>query len=348
MYEYTKYSPDTYLLPVWQGTEVYNETVMFVDEQKVPLLYKVDQIISVRSSDLKTEYVQGEDYLLENGYLVRTPTSRIPMFTQSEYYPESPEQAACFPCADPAHPWIRYGEETTFFSRQVHVSYTHSDSWNGYIPPQSNKFSQVLQKLSQNEPINVVFFGDSITFGACSSKMIEAEPYADIWCEMVVYALKKHFHHDKIQYINTAVGGTGSDWGEQTIQQNAIAHNPDLLFLGFGGNDGWLPAETYQTRMQHMVDAVLTSCPQTEIAVVSTMLPHFRVAGFSCAQHEQERALRELCRQYSQVDLVPMTTMHQTLLHHKRYYDMTGNNVNHPNDFLARIYAQTAVKTLLG
>ena len=83
MYEYTKYSPDTYLLPVWQGTEVYNETVMFVDEQKVPLLYKVDQIISVRSSDLKTEYVQGEDYLLENGYLVRTPTSRIPMFTQS-------------------------------------------------------------------------------------------------------------------------------------------------------------------------------------------------------------------------------------------------------------------------
>ena len=37
MYEYTKYNPDTYLLPVWQGTEVYNETVMFVDEQKVPL-----------------------------------------------------------------------------------------------------------------------------------------------------------------------------------------------------------------------------------------------------------------------------------------------------------------------
>ena len=32
----------------------------------------------------------------------------------------------------------------------------------------------------------------------------------------------------------------------------------------------------------------------------------------------------------------------------KRYRDMTGNNINHPNDFIARVYAQVILKRLLG
>ena len=27
---------------------------------------------------------------------------------------------------------------------------------------------------------------------------------------------------------------------------------------------------------------------------------------------------------------------------------MTGNNINHPNDFVARLYAQVILKTMLG
>jgi len=32
----------------------------------------------------------------------------------------------------------------------------------------------------------------------------------------------------------------------------------------------------------------------------------------------------------------------------KRYYDMTGNNVNHPNDFLVRAYAQAVLTAISG
>jgi len=35
-----------------------------------------------------------------------------------------------------------------------------------------------------------------------------------------------------------------------------------------------------------------------------------------------------------------MTSVHGELLRHKAYQDMTGNNINHPNDYLARWYAQ--------
>ena len=40
--------------------------------------------------------------------------------------------------------------------------------------------------------------------------------------------------------------------------------------------------------------------------------------------------------------------LREAILEKKRYYDMTGNNVNHPNDFMARVYAQTIIKTILG
>jgi len=42
-----------------------------------------------------------------------------------------------------------------------------------------------------------------------------------------------------------------------------------------------------------------------------------------------------------------MTGVHAELLKHKIYQDMTGNNVNHPNDYLARWYAQTMLGLLI-
>ena len=37
---------------------------------------------------------------------------------------------------------------------------------------------------------------------------------------------------------------------------------------------------------------------------------------------------------------------HLYLLERKPYIDMTGNNTNHPNDFLARLYVQTLLAAL--
>ena len=43
-----------------------------------------------------------------------------------------------------------------------------------------------------------------------------------------------------------------------------------------------------------------------------------------------------------------MTAMHIDLLKANRFRDMSGNNVNHPNDFLARVYAQVVLQTVAG
>ena len=41
--------------------------------------------------------------------------------------------------------------------------------------------------------------------------------------------------------------------------------------------------------------------------------------------------------------------MHKALFEAgKRYRDVTGNNINHPNDFVVRLYAQVLLKTVFG
>jgi hypothetical protein len=58
--------------------------------------------------------------------------------------------------------------------------------------------------------------------------------------------------------------------------------------------------------------------------------------------------LQKLAQEEAGVALADLTTLHKEYLTVKNYRDMTGNNVNHPNDFLMRLYAQTIVKTIFG
>ena len=59
--------------------------------------------------------------------------------------------------------------------------------------------------------------------------------------------------------------------------------------------------------------------------------------------------LYELEKKYPFVAVANLTQIHKDILATgKKYRDMTGNNINHPNDFIARVYAQVVLRTLLG
>jgi hypothetical protein len=63
---------------------------------------------------------------------------------------------------------------------------------------------------------------------------------------------------------------------------------------------------------------------------------------------EFEKILLSLEEKYP-LAVADLTQMHaDLLLAGKRYRDMTGNNINHPNDYLIRVYAQVILKTLIG
>lgn len=359
----TSYNRRLWLEPLWATREVCGETVLFVgEEDEAPLLYRPREIVSVRSYGLDTEYVRGRDYIVtETGKIKRPAGSKIPFFREDEYYRKEPDsipvrvRSVGGRYAFNEERYLKYGEGDAFTSKQIAVCYTHDGRWRGAVPKgKSERFPLLLKRLKEGRGATVLFYGDSITAG-CNSSGTEyggnTAPYAEPWPVMVAEYLKEKFAAP-VGYINTAVGGKNTEWGLENLESRVLSHYPDLAVIAFGMNDAGLTVEKYKSLVSGMIDGIRARLPDCEILLVSTTVPNVESDWFDGMQKEYVAGLRELeaDEKYSSfVALADMTTMHLDLLSAgKRFRDMTGNNINHPNDFLARFYAQTILKTILG
>ena len=227
------------------------------------------------------------------------------------------------------------------------MTYRTRERWRGDVPAvQSQYFSKTLAKLRAKEDLKVVFYGDSITTGANSSAFIDVAPHAESWPDMVASWLEKNYGGN-VEAVNTAVGGMDTQWVLDNVSTRVTAHNPDLVVIGFGMNDIALTEAAHGSLMRQLVDRVRSENPESEILLVSSMLPHQEVPWVYQNQPYFEQRLEAIGSELG-IGVAKVTTMHRTILQYKRYRDMTGNNVNHPNDFLARVYAQTILQTLAG
>lgn len=79
------YNEEVYLENIWSGDTVYQEAALFyTGRDTVQLLYPVDEMVSLRSFDLKINYVQGVDYeITADGKIKRLEGSRIPVYTDA-------------------------------------------------------------------------------------------------------------------------------------------------------------------------------------------------------------------------------------------------------------------------
>ena len=358
--EYATYSLQTWLRPVWHTREMYNETVLFVgEEDEAPLLYPPSEIRSVRNYGLDVEYTEGKDYILtEDGKIKRLRGSAIPYFETDEYYRKEPdavpvaifgEYAAYFQESR----YIKYGEKDTFTSRQISVTYAHDSAWTGAVPQdKSERAGAFLKKLETERSAKIVFYGDSITAG-CNASGTEyggnTAPFTPSYAQMIADLLCERYAAE-IECVNTSLGGANTQWGLDNVEKNVISQAPDLAVVAFGMNDAALTVAKYKRMVSDMIDKIHAALPECAVVVVATSVPNNETDWFYGAQKEYVAGLKALENEegYDFVAVADMTTMHLDLLKRKRFRDMTGNNINHPNDFLARVYAQVVLQTLLG
>jgi len=352
-YPLDAYVREAYMKPLWGGGIVYQESVMPLEEpdgsmKDIQLLYEASEIISVRSSDLLTEYTQGVDYDLVNGKL-RILDGAIPHVLWATLYPPqeivpAPPYSLMLPGKTVPWLWIEGG--SLFHTWQLAVTYRHEDAWPGQIPPrQGSRLPNTLAKLEAGEPLRMVVFGDSLNVGAQSSGWCDAEPYAPAFFDMFANTLEARYGSE-ITVVNTAVGGTDSAWGVKNAKELAAGHAPDLMLISFGGNDA--PARVrpaaYALNMLRLVARIKAQNPECEFILLATALPN-PLSNFATGYHERYRPWLLRLAQES-VAMMDMTTIHQDLLARKRFEDFNANNVNHPNDFFARVYAQALMETV--
>jgi lysophospholipase L1-like esterase len=324
---------DQYLQPFWQGKTVYNETVLMFSENGRPatgrLMFEPSRIISVKNYGLTTNYTEGTDFTLDGRNLICTPLSRITQVKDKD---------------------LKKGEFNwnELPGRQVVVTYEHDDAWTGPMPGYlGDSLPGTMKKLRAHAPLRVVAYGDSITHGIGVSRLMHIPPYMPPYPELFTGRLKQIYHDDAIQLFNSAQSGATSDWGARMAGRMVASLHPDLVIIAFGQNDFWgTPAETFANNISSIIHSVRAKNPRAEFLLVSTLRfdPAYTAnAGYWKLVGEYATKLRAMVG--PGIQFVDMTAISEAIYAAKKPKDCL-NDPLHPNDFLARWYAQSLVAAL--
>ena len=318
------------LVPFWEGQTVFDESIMLMSENgteaKASLFYKPEKILSVKSSDFKIEYTEGKDWEYRDGEIVMLNGSSMPFMTKEECHFYEKTHDDCFDAKDGGY--ILYKTKGYFHKRQLSVTYTHNDSFDfGLDKAEGEMLKRTKAMLQKGENFRMCFYGDSITAGCDGSG---------------AFGYLEEKYGSSIEIINTAVGGKRTDWGLECVEERLSDYKPDIAVVAFGMNDGTekVPAEEFRSNIQKIRESVLAKNKDTEFIFIATTLPNSE----SVFDGYQREYYDELLKCAGERDVVlNMTKLHSLLLERKKFIDMTGNNINHPNDFLIRIYAQALI-----
>lgn len=347
-----KYSAEQ-MVPFWSADTVHRESVLFVRDTedglaKASVLFPIESIISIQDSTGTIVYKPGDDYQHTAGSqeIVVPATSRIVTNTEAELRRPAGSQKHRLTHRD-GNGEILFGATDEYHNMQSWITYSKaSDDWPVAMPSfDATTLPKTIAKLQAGQPLSIVLLGDSISTGCNASGWAKVAPFQPAYQDLLQQHLAAHYQTE-VKLTNLAVGGTSTPWGITQIPK-VVELKPDLVILAFGMNDSaGRSAEEFGDNIAAMMSTVRKTVPAAEFILVATMLGN---RDWTVLKHDvfpkYRDQLAELCQ--PGIALADMTSVWQEFLLRKKDRDLTGNGVNHPNDFGHRVYAQVLSALLI-
>ena len=120
-------------------------------------------------------------------------------------------------------------------------------------PASSVSFAAIDQRARVGEPLTVVFFGASLTWGANAT-----DPQLTSYRGLMMQHLRERYPKCPFTFFDAAIGGPGSKLAMFRLERDVFARKPDLVFLDFTANDnvfGDDPATlaSYETLLREII-----------------------------------------------------------------------------------------------
>lgn len=353
-----------WLTPAWEGETCFRETFAAIADEdgcRAPFLWTPEEIISVESYDGEVVYENGKDYLLENDELVIPEGSQIPVagwetflypdFDTAKRKGEANEFARNFgPLTTTNGKFLNLcavGHPELVTQNQVAVSYKALKKELKSAPfTKLEKLPRLAAKLDKGQQVKIVLYGDSISCGFDCSGIYGQKPGQPTWAELMMHQMEEKWK-SPICFHNTSVGGVDSDWAIENAVQRAGAYQPDLVILGFGMNDR-CGMEEYRNKTNKLMEVIRKVSLETEFLLLATTLPNelADTEPYHFWAHQDEYSESLMGLEGAGVAVADIQAVQKEIGKRKRYIDITGNWLNHPNDYLARIQAQVVIETL--
>jgi lysophospholipase L1-like esterase len=318
--------------------------VLFVKKEGGPaearLIFAPTRIVKVESASGETVYLEGKDYMLEGGKFVLPEGSGIPFKTEAELRPPTTTPGTPGYIRLRGHPdtGLLFGEGAFFHNMQTCVTYSHKETWNGPVPePAAENLPKTLAKLKAKQKIILGVSGDSISAGGNASKFTKAPPFQPAFPELVANGLESRFGAE-VSLKNRAVGGWNSKQGFADSAKLA-EEKPELVIVAYGMNDNF-ETPVFILNIKGIMEGIRASNPDVEFILVAGMCGNNDWAPIRPEKFPAYRDALKALRAEG-VAVADVTSLWIELMKRKRFLDLTGNGVNHPNDFAHRLYAQT-------
>ena len=372
------------IAPFWKSSTMYNESLAMIKQANGDiygtLLFTPTKINAVVDVYLKKEYKEGVDWEWVQGTnkIKWLNGSSIPYFTDSQLSGKNEEGQYVTPVdfggkyQGQTVYWDSQGRgrfgnclycvSAFLYERQICVSYTYDTNQIQslgiqYTSYQGDRLPKTVSKLKNNRDLKVLFYGDSIFEGCDASSRYSRAPYMPEMHTLIKDRLQQETT-GKVTLDNIAVGGWTAQDGLNALSGTVGSKNYsgsyqgyDLLILSFGGNNGSTSRTEFVSTTKKTIDKIKQANPDMEVILVSCMRMNPRAQGFDGNQKYHGQWLSEdianNASYSSYTAFVDFGGVHGSILTQKNYASTTGNNINHPNDWLIRVYAQNILATLI-
>ncbi|MCC6509903.1 MAG: SGNH/GDSL hydrolase family protein, partial [Pirellulaceae bacterium] len=348
------------LAPAWSSPIVYRESSVLLQMEKdgpieSRLAFPATEILTIASADGQSKFELGRDCTLSSDKLKliwNSPTKIEPITASQMFPPKDAPNSYRHRASNPEQNMF-YAPGKFFHEHNVEVTYRRSDRTNQASESlsatssaeRSRGLSQTLAKLRAKQSVRIGVSGDSISTGLDASGTTRTVPNQPGYAELVAAQLT-HSYGSPIQLDNRSVSGWSIAQGVKDLDALLVGQ-PDLLIVAYGMNDvGRRDPQWFADQAKLLEEQARQKLPAVEIIWVAPMLGHQEWVHTPREMFAKYRD--ELSRRVGpQTCLADLTEVWSTMLQHKHDFDLTGNGLNHPNDFGHRLYAQCLLQLLI-
>lgn len=335
--------------------DVRGESCMFAGGDVAQLAFEPLEVMRVCDMAREEVYVPGRDYVVSGRSIRRVEGGRIPWVDEEGLRPAagtlsrypSPDCQVIGNGVDGRD--IRFARTTWYMDHQFMVDYVAKKVDLTVLSGLGNGFREAVNaRLEAGKTFRLSYIGDSITYGCNASKLCDVAPYQPCYAELVAEELERATGCEMV-FKNHAIGGTGCR-NAMKIKDAWMGDKADLLVIAYGMNDfSGMTAEDYVAVTDDIVNNAVAAHPDTLVLLVASMAGNSDWKNTPAEPAEAfATALRAYAAQRPNTGFADVHAVWREYVSRKGYYSMTGNGVNHPNDFGYRVYASCLLEEILG
>lgn len=338
------------LAPAWASPVVHRESSVLLQMKDggpitARLAFPAAEVVEVATADRRHRFDCEAVTLSKDGLTLTftKPEPVEPIPGRTLFVPKGSPQSYAARVGHPDES-LMYHAGRWFHDRNVEVTYRRRDE---KITPVEivGSLPKTAARLKAGEPLTLGVSGDSISTGADASVYSNAAPFQPGYAELVAAQLQARFD-SRVTLKNRAVGGWSVANGVKDIDK-LLAEKPNLIVVAYGMNDvGRRDPKWFGEQTRAILDRIKATDKDVEVILVAPMLGH---GEWTATPREMFPKYRDVLKGMTGpgVALADVTAVWELMLKNKHDLDLTGNGLNHPNDFGHRLYAQAILSVLI-